>query len=124
MKSVTQAVRTVTEAVRGIDVDLCIQGNDDGKYDFCIREVYDNCREALTNAVRYSGADRIDVIIKFLDDRLELYILDNGIGCDEISEHGGLSGIRRRTESFGGNVRFSAVSGEGFSMIIKIPCRK
>lgn len=124
MKSVTQAVKTVTETIRGIDVDLCVQGDDDGEYDFCIREVYDNCREALTNAVRYSGADRIDVIIKFLSDRLELYILDNGRGCDEVSEHGGLSGIRSRTEKLGGNVRFSAVSGEGFSVIVKIPCRK
>lgn len=123
MKSVTQVVKTVTETIRGIDVDLCVQGVDDGKYDFCIREVYDNCREALTNAVRYSGADRIDVIIKFLADRLELYILDNGKGCDIISEHGGLSGIRSRTEKLGGNVRFSTVSGEGFSIIIKIPCR-
>ncbi len=123
MKSVTQAVRTVTEAMRGIKVDLCVQGDDDGRFDFCIREVYDNCREALTNAVRYSGADRIDVIIKFLSDRLELYILDNGKGCESISEHGGLSGIRSRTEKLGGNVRFSAVSGEGFSVIIKIPCR-
>lgn len=123
MKSVTQAVRTVTEAMRGIDVDLCVQGNDDGRFNFCIREVYDNCREVLTNAVRYSGADRIDVIIKFLADRLELYILDNGKGCDSISEHGGLSGIRSRTEKLGGSVRFSAVSGEGFSVIVKIPCR-
>lgn len=122
MKSVTQAVRTVTETIRGIDVDFCVQGDDDGKYDFCIREVYDNCREALTNAVRYSGADRIDVILKFLSDRLELYILDNGRGCDEFSEHGGLSGIRSRTERLGGNVRFSAVRDEGFSVIVKIPC--
>lgn len=123
MKSVTQAVRTITQAVRGIDVDLCVQGDDDGRFDFCIRAVYDNCREALTNAVRYSGADRVDVIIKFLSDRLELYILDNGKGCDSIFEHGGLSGIRSRTERLGGNVKFSSVSGEGFSVIVKIPCR-
>lgn len=123
MKSIIQAVKTVTDSVRGIDVDLCIQGTD-SEYDFCIHEVYDNCREVLTNAVRYSGADRIDVILKFFDDRLELYILDNGRGCAEISEHGGLSGIRRRTEKLGGSVKFSSVTGEGFSVIIKIPARQ
>lgn len=123
MKSIIQAVKTVTDSVRGINIDLCIQGSD-SEYDFCIREVYDNCREILTNAIRYSGADRIDVILKFFDDRLELYILDNGRGCTEITEHGGLSGIRQRTEKLGGSVKFSSVSGEGFSVIIKIPARK
>ena len=123
MTSVTQAVKTVADALREIDVDLCIQGEDNGKYNFCIREVYENTREAVTNSVRYSGAERIDIIIKFSAEYLELYILDNGRGCECISEHGGLSGIRKRTEKLGGNVKFSSVYGEGFSVIMKIPSR-
>lgn len=122
MTSVTQAVKTVADALRG-GVELCIQGEDTGEYNFCIREIYDNTREAITNSVRYSGAERIDIIIKFSREYLELYILDNGRGCAEISEHGGLSGIRSRTEKLGGTVKFSSVCGEGFSMIIKIPAR-
>ena len=86
--------------------------------------MYDNCRETITNALRYSEADRIDVILKFLEDRVEMYILDNGKGCKEISEHNGLRGIRERTEGLGGSVRFSSVSGEGFNTIIKIPIKE
>lgn len=124
MKSVTHAVKTVTDSLRGIDVDLCIQGEDSGAYDFCIREVYDNCRESATNIMRYSGADRADFIVKFAGENLEIYILDNGTGCDCICEHSGLSGIRQRTERLGGSVKFSSVYGEGFSVIMKIPQRK
>lgn len=123
MTSVTQAVKTVADALRG-GVELCVQGDDDGTYDFCIREVYDNTREAITNSVRYSGAERIDIIIKFSPAYLELYILDNGKGCESITEHGGLSGIRSRTEKLGGTVRFLSVCGEGFSVIMKIPARR
>lgn len=120
MTSVTRAVQTVVTAVRNIDVDLCFQGDEDGRFDFCIKEVYDNVRETLTNAMRYSEADRIDIIIKFLADRLELYILDNGKGCAEIRENSGLSGIRERTEKIGGEVKFTSSAGNGFSTFIKI----
>ena len=74
--------------------------------------------------MRYSGASRIDIILKFLSDRLEVYIFDNGRGCGEIGEHNGLRGIRERTGELGGTVRFSSVEGEGFSTIIKIPLRE
>lgn len=124
MTSVTKAVQTVITAVRGVETELCIQGNEDDRYSFCIREMYDNCRETVTNALRYSEASRIDIILKFLDDRLEMYILDNGKGCKKISEHNGLRGIRERTEALGGTVRFSSIKGEGFNTMIKIPIKE
>lgn len=107
--------------MRNIDVEICIQGEENDSFAFCIREVYENTREILTNAMRYSGADRIDIIVKFLSDRLELYIFDNGNGTEIIKENNGLSGIRSRTEAIGGSVRFSSVKGEGFTTVIKIP---
>ena len=124
MTSVTRAVRTVLTAVRGVETELCIQGTEDDRYSFCIKTVYDNCRETITNALRYSDAKRIDIILKFLDDRFEMYILDNGKGCQDIKEHNGLRGIRERTEAIGGTARFTSVEGEGFNTIIKIPLRE
>lgn len=121
MTSVTSAVQTVVTAVRDINIEVCFQGKDDGSFDFCVREVYDNIRETLTNAMRYSCANRIDIIVKFLSDRLEMYIFDNGMGCEEIHENNGLLGIRTRTENIGGDVKFSSVEGEGFTTVFRIP---
>ncbi len=121
MTSVTSAVQTVITAVRDIKTEVCFQGTDDGSFNFCIREVYDNIRETLTNAMRYSSASKIDIIVRFHDDRLEVYIFDNGKGCTEIRENNGLMGIRRRTENIGGEVKFSSAEGEGFTTVIKIP---
>ena len=121
MTSVTRAINTVTSAVRGVDIDVCTQGEEDDSFAFCIKTVYDNTRETITNSMRYSGADRIDIIVKFRPDTLELYIFDNGRGCPVISENNGLRGIRERTEALGGTVKFSSVEGEGFTTVIKIP---
>lgn len=120
MTSVTRAVNTVTAAVRSMKTEICVQGTEDGRYSFCIREIYDTVKETVTNSMRYSGADRLDIIIKFLDDCLELYIFDNGRGCAEINENNGLRGIRERVEKIGGTVKFSSVEGEGFTTIVKI----
>ena len=124
MASVTNAVQSVITAVRSVETELCIQGEEDERYQFCIREIYENCRETITNTLRYSNADKIDIILKFLPDRLELHILDNGDGCGNIEEHNGLQGIRNRTEKLGGEVRFMSVANEGFHTSIRIPVRE
>ena len=124
MTTVTKAIQTVINAVRGVEIDFCPQGIEDERYAFCIRSVYDNVRETVTNAMRYSEADRIDIIAKFLGEKLEIYILDNGRGCDSIKENNGLRGIRQRTEALGGTVRFMSVRGEGFTTIMSIPIKE
>ena len=124
MSSVTKAVESVITAVRGVETELCVQGEEDARYQFCIREMYDNCRETVTNTLRYSGADKIDIILRFLPDRIEMHILDNGNGCQNIEEHNGLRGIRSRTEKLGGTVRFMSVAGEGFHTSIQIPVKE
>lgn len=121
MSSVTAAIRTVTNAVRDINIQVCIQGTEDGSYAFCVQNIYSSFRELITNAVRYSGADRIDVIVKFLGTSIELYVFDNGKGCAEITAHDGLKGISERTESIGGSAVFRSGEGIGFNAVIKIP---
>lgn len=124
MTTVTAALRTVADAVRDIKTELCIQGTEDESYAFCVQNIYSSFREIITNSVRYSGADRIDVIVKFLGTSIELYVFDNGKGCAEITAHNGLRGIKERTEELGGTAMFKSGEGIGFSVVIKIPVPK
>lgn len=124
MSTVTAAVRTVANAVRDINVQVCVQGTEDESYGFCVQNIYGSFRELITNSVRYSGADRIDVIIKFLGTSLELYVFDNGKGCKEITAHDGLRGITERTEALGGTAEFRSGEGIGFTAVIKLPVPK
>lgn len=121
LKSVTGAVRMICDSVRDMETELCVQGTEDERFSFCIREVYDSTRELITNCMRYSSADRIDIILRFSERNLELFYFDNGKGCTKIKEGNGLRGIRERTERLKGSVSFVSGEDEGFRATIKIP---
>ncbi|MDO5560165.1 MAG: histidine kinase N-terminal 7TM domain-containing protein [Oscillospiraceae bacterium] len=119
--SISNGISELLKGVREIKTELCVQGEETEKFAFCSSAVYASCRETITNCLRYSGADRIDVIIKYLDKFLEVYIFDNGCGCDGIHEGDGLTGITRRIEEIGGKATFASSEGNGFTTILKIP---
>jgi signal transduction histidine kinase len=60
-------------------------------------------QEALTNAVRHSGARRASVRLRWLDDALEIEVVDDGRGGDGASHEGGfgLVGMRERVDLHG-----------------------
>lgn len=124
LTSVTGAVKTVTDAVRDMEIDFCVQGSEDDRYSFCAKAIYESCRELVTNCLRYADANRMDIILKFLDNSLGLYVFDNGRGCSSITKHNGLTGITERINGVGGSVAFNSSEGNGFSTIIKIPIVK
>lgn len=121
LKSCTAAIKTVADAVRDMETEIFVQGEEAPRYTFAAKTIYEVCRELVTNATRYSGAERMDFILKLLDDRLELYVFDNGCGCAEINPHNGLGGIEEKISALSGEVRFSSIEGSGFSTFITIP---
>jgi signal transduction histidine kinase len=69
-------------------------------------------QEALTNAVRHSGAERIELRGRLRPDEIELVIHDDGVGLDRIATreatrrgHVGLHSMRERAELVGGTLR-------------------
>ena len=121
LTSVTGAVKLAADALRDVETEIFVQGEEGEKYVFAAKTVYDICRELVTNVSRYSEAKRMDFIVKFLDDSLELYVFDNGKGCKEIKHHNGLDGIAKRATAVGGTAEFHSSEGNGFSTVIKIP---
>lgn len=117
--TVSESIRALCDTIKGVEIELCIQGEDGERYTPLCGVIYENCREAITNSLRHSGADRIDIILKLLPVGVEVYIFDNGRGAEEIHESDGLLGIRRRTENAGGSVSFSSL--DGFRVIMKFP---
>lgn len=118
---ITDNLRSLANSVRGMTAELCIQGNDSSRYSFCSGTIYKNAREAVTNAVKYSHASRMDIIVKFHENCVEVYIIDNGIGCGNITAGNGLNGMTERTEKIGGSIRFMSSEGCGFTIMMKFP---
>ena len=76
--------------------------------------------EALSNCVRHAGASELYVKCSSGEQEWIMVITDNGQTTEkDVKEGGGLSGIRKGVEQYGGTLRISAESK--FSIIVKIP---
>ena len=80
-------------------------------------------REALTNVLRHSGAARAEVLVNIDDDRVVMAITDDGVGAIEEPGPGsfGISGMRERAASFGGELSVHAVAGLGTRVECVLP---
>jgi len=118
---VTQGIMQLADQVKEIPVDVTIQGEDSEKYSHLSRVLYDSARESITNALKYADASRMDMIIRFQPDSVELVVCDDGKGCEKLQENNGIRGIRERVEQANGTVRFITAAGEGFLTRIRLP---
>lgn len=85
--------------------------------------LYRIVQELLTNAAKHSKATEVNITLTNCKDVLKLYYRDNGIGIDLQSlkssfNHMGLSGIKERVSSLGGNTSFHSSLGKGFEVTI------
>jgi len=82
--------------------------------------------EALTNALKHSGARRIDILVRFLPDATTLVVQDDGCGfghaADDLSRHHfGLQGIRERVDKLGGALTIDSAPGGGTRLSVVVP---
>lgn len=118
---VTQGIMQLADQVKEIPVEVTVQGEDSRKYSHLSRVLYDCTRESITNALKYANASKMEIIIRFQQDTIDLIIGDDGRGCEELKENNGIYGIRERVEAIGGTVKFISSDGEGFLTRIKVP---
>lgn len=85
-------------------------------------------QEATNNAVKHSGASRLEVTIDLSEGRLRLQIRDDGVGFDpglqrrEVGNRGfGLTSMRERTDFSGGRFALSSAPGEGTTLQAEWP---
>ncbi|MGA2077864.1 MAG: response regulator [Terriglobia bacterium] len=83
------------------------------------------CQEAVVNALRHAGANRIRVQITYQPSAVELCVEDNGRGFDpqaSASSSGfGLTSMRQRAERIGGEINISAGPGQGTRLSVVAP---
>ncbi len=88
-------------------------------------------QEALNNIEKHSYATQASIFIKEENNILQIYITDDGIGCnqDELQkklhkkEHLGLRSMLDRMELIGGSVEFFTSQDDGMEVKISLPLR-
>jgi signal transduction histidine kinase len=121
LAAVPTLVGQMRDAGLQIDLDLPLRG--DEVPEIVSAAAYRIVQESLTNVARHAGTGtRASVRVLLEPDRLELEIIDDGIGVSEPSrEGGGLQGMRERAAALAGT--FSAGRGPegGFRVWASLP---
>jgi len=89
--------------------------------------LYRIAQEALGNAAKHSGAKKVEVRLMRSDDRVRLFVSDDGVGCapDQVAKSGGLGVInmRERVHQLNGTFELDSEPGRGTSVKVEIPFR-
>lgn len=82
-------------------------------------------KEALNNAVKYSGTEKIHVSAVNGGNLLTMIVRDEGRGFDDkiVSRGNGLDNIRERALSIGGQLGITSVPGKGTEVMLQIPLK-
>jgi signal transduction histidine kinase len=87
------------------------------------------CEEALANVLKHARATRVEVVLDFTSNEVQLQIRDNGCGFEptscELSKRGhfGLLGIKERVASLFGVLSVDGAPGRGTRLLATIPTK-
>ncbi|MER7846151.1 sensor histidine kinase [Kitasatospora sp. NPDC096077] len=83
--------------------------------------VYFTVSEALTNIAKHAGVDSARIELRCSDSGVRVLVRDDGAGGARISTGSGLSGLRERMRSVGGNLEIISPPGGGTEVVASAP---
>ena len=86
-------------------------------------DVFRIAQEALSNALRHAGAQRVEVRLRCADDAIDLAVADDGVGFDAGATRSrslGLTTMAERARAIGGELRIESVPGAGTTVRLAV----
>jgi signal transduction histidine kinase len=122
------ALRSFLQAQAGrLELSLELHGNDLSRRPspFVETALFRIVQEAVSNAVKYSSATRVDVSIIEQENAVRLCVVDDGRGfdlsaVDRASPHWGLSNMRERAQAIGATLHLDTAVGKGTSVTVEL----
>ena len=118
---ITQRIMQLADTIKEIQIEVTVVGDDNKKYSFLTETVFLSVKESITNCLRYAKASKMEIILKFCETHMEVFIFDNGIGCENIEYGNGITGIWQRVKEKGGTLKINSSKEEGFQTVINLP---
>lgn len=84
-------------------------------------------QEALTNVIKHSGADKVDISLRYNEQGVQLEVVDDGVGFDRIALQStsrpawGVIGMQERASLLGGTFDINSNPGLGTRVKVFIP---
>lgn len=127
--SIAQAARQITET-KNVRLKLKLEPEPPGlaaEFEYNLLRI---ASEAVSNAVKHSGARSIEVTLKPAPGGIFLSVADDGAGC-EFSEYGylkpghyGLIGMKERAAQIGAEFSFETAPGRGTTVSVVAPVER
>lgn len=105
---------------KGITCTLQMKGEMEQIPPTYLEVILDNSFEAVSNALKYAACTKITIEIVKWNQFAQCRISDNGVGCSEIIEGMGLSGMRQRMRNVGGILEFESEIGFVVKMLFPL----
>ena len=105
---------------KGINANLVTEGELSQVPEKQLETILDNSYEAVSNSIKYSGCDKIEIKIHVMNKMVRCSISDNGVGCKEIVDGMGLAGMRRRMRDINGILDFESEVGFIINMLLPL----
>lgn len=87
------------------------------------KDIYMIFKEAINNAVKYSEATEVNIVIHSNNDYLRMTITDNGNGFDATGAFSGngLKNMQSRAQEMRGHLKLESIKGTGTSVSLVVP---
>ncbi|MEH3032984.1 MAG: PspC domain-containing protein [Aeromicrobium erythreum] len=120
-----RAVAAEVEQTHQVAVEVVVVG--DAPLDADLAALVRAAREALVNAARHAGVDRVDVYGETDGRQVEVFVRDRGAGFDPTDVPEDRMGVRGsivgRVERHGGTATVRSAPGEGTEVALRMPVR-
>ena len=119
-------MRTIHEGIRNSEFSPKVQLTgpvDEAVPDAVVEQLLPVLSEGLSNAVRHSGADEIDITLTAGTDGVELRIADNGCGFENPLRVSGIANMKHRAVALGGECSIKSSPGRGTRLTWSAPSR-
>jgi signal transduction histidine kinase len=115
VKTALEVAAGEVEALHGVPIEVVIVG--DGAVDGRLDALVQAAREAMTNAAKFAGSERVDLYAEIDPARVEVFVRDRGVGFDPGAISPDRRGVRDsifgRMQRHGGRAAVHSAPGEG-----------
>ena len=118
----TQALRSLTEGVPGLNVHVIMPPRFSVEDPRRAQVLLRCAQEIITNTAKHAGARNLWLNFAYAGENLlGLHARDDGRGAENVEPGNGLSGMRERLAEFGGSVVLDTALSQGFALTVRLP---
>lgn len=106
--------------LKGVEAELITEGELKDIPERYLEVILDNAYEAVSNSMKYAKCSRIEIRVHVLNQMVRCSISDNGVGCREVIDGMGISGMRKRVREVNGILDFETEAGFAINLLLPL----